>query len=132
MNQTTVKIMKYLNEKGKMSGADICLDLGLEELDVDEALRTGDIVRAEPEAGGGGPWYAVERPAFYKMDADELLDWVDRHNEVELATNADADQYWAELPAWADGDAAEEAEARDELLGMATELFEVLTGEEMV
>lgn len=52
-------IQSYLRDKGHMSGRDICLDLGVDDIDVCLEEQTGRIVRVEPMHGGSGPWYAV-------------------------------------------------------------------------
>ena len=56
---TTEQIVKYLTEKGKMSGRDITADLDVDELDIEAAAHSGAIVCVRPAPGGPGSWYAV-------------------------------------------------------------------------
>jgi hypothetical protein len=63
-----------------------------------------------------------KRPAFDLMSASDLRNWIDQNNVIG------GEEYWSETLSW--DSAEEEAEARDELLAMAQELFDALNGEE--
>ena len=55
-------IVDYLRRKGKMSGRDICEDLGVEEIDLSIAEANGAITRVEPPANASSfPWFDVVR-----------------------------------------------------------------------
>ena len=56
---TNDKITAYLTTHGRMSGLDICDDLGVDELDVQFAEQDGEIRRCAPAHGGTSPWYCV-------------------------------------------------------------------------
>ncbi len=57
---TEQRIVKYLKDKGRMSGRDICTDVGVTEVDVTQAENDGWISRATPPCGASSfPWYRV-------------------------------------------------------------------------
>ena len=53
------RIAAYLRKKGRMSGNDICDDLGLETWDVEWAVADSacPVERCAPSPGGDSPWF---------------------------------------------------------------------------
>ena len=81
------KIVNYLTNHGRMSGRDICIDLGVDPVDVELACQDGTIQRCAPEPGGVEPWYRTKLRDGPGIDRDEQAYMIAEYDTGEPFTD---------------------------------------------